>query len=99
MNRLYIPSNAKFQTLFTSNDECDKEGFWYAVSFDSDIEDYERKIVMVPEWFYFFVGTIFSVLSILGIWLNGFIIWCFAACPKVSNLIILFEIICGDKIK
>ena len=81
----------KFSSIFSGDDECDKGEFWYAVSFDSDMEDYDKKIAMVPEWFHFFAGSIFSVLSIFGTWLNGFVIWCFVACPKVSSLILLFE--------
>ena len=74
-----------FNNVYRTEDYNDLEKDWGDMELDNDIQDYETKIPNVPKWYNFLVGSIFVILSILGFLLNGFVIWCFIACPTVSN--------------
>ena len=47
-------------------------------------EIYNREIVPVPFWYHCMILTFLSCLGILGLLLNGFVIWCFIFYPIVS---------------
>ena len=68
------------------DDYNDLEKDWVDTELENDIHDYESKIPNVPKWYHYLVGSILVILSIAGFLFNGFVIWCFIACPTVSNV-------------
>ena len=47
-------------------------------------EIYHKNVAAVPFWYHTAVCIILSALGISGIFLNGFIVWCFGLRPIVS---------------
>ena len=76
-----------FYNIYSSDDHKDLEKDWADMELDDDIHDYETKTPNVPKWYNYLVGSIFVILSAAGFLLNGFVIWCFIACPTVSNVL------------
>ena len=75
-----------YLSSYSSDDQKDLEKDWADMELDDDIHDYETKTPNVPKWYNYLVGSIFVILSVAGFLLNGFVIWCFIACPTVSNV-------------
>ena len=46
-----------------------------------------RQIAIVPIWYHCLVGSFLGIIGIIGISLNGFIIWSFALRRSVSTKI------------
>ena len=51
----------------------------------SDLQIYNPLLADVPTWFQTSVISFFSILMSIGIFLNGFVVGCFAVSPNVSN--------------
>lgn len=51
----------------------------------SDLQIYNPLLADVPTWFQTSVISFFSILMSIGIFLNGFVVGCFAFSPNVSN--------------
>ena len=84
--------------LIFSNDDEDGDHTLFSNDLYFDNEDeaavYQKKLVDLPKWYYYLVASILFILGVFGILLNGFVIWCFATCPTVSNK---FHELCSKK--
>jgi hypothetical protein len=50
---------------------------------------YQTELAMAPFWYQTLALVVLSVLGIIGVLLNGFVIGCFAFCPIVSTPILV----------
>ena len=51
---------------------------------DEDDAVYRKSIANVPLWYRSTVTVFLALLGVLGILLNGFVIWCFCQCETVG---------------
>ena len=60
----------------------------------TDLEEdkiYETELALAPFWYQTLALVVLSVVGIVGVLLNGFVMGCFAFCPIVSILILSLE--------
>ena len=50
---------------------------------------YETELALAPFWYQTLALVVLSVLGVVGVLLNGFVIGCFAFCPIVSRFILV----------
>ena len=58
-------------------------------NYDEEVEAdiYEKRLAIAPIWYHYLVMVTLSSLGTIGLFLNGYVIGCFAFCPIVSTLI------------
>ena len=71
-----------------SHDKADNIPNLFTSLDDEDDAVYKKSIANVPLWYRSTVTVFLAFLGVLGILLNGFVIWCFCQCETVGLLVI-----------